>query len=509
MFQRLGINQLRTIMTATRVRSKDDCSEESGSLYDGEDSEGSEQEEDFQVAKGVRSHNSTHVAEKTTQGTRGHKRVVAPGVNEQQIRITRQRSATINQQSFLNLTTTTHPSSTATTNQESTQNITSATQFTSSAAAEQNYTQGLTAAAQANSPIQADISDHIADEELVPRQRSMGKQLESLSRGLGTKIPIQIYDGKRRPEPPIQVAKFASEGGIILRQHIPIFPHWKEYKKQENEGKITDYIGKLAGQFTMDVDSKAVKDACVDMIKGGQRQMRYRLKRKYFTGVPANQVRTTSPVPCMTDDQWKDLVQMWSTPNHKNNCVKNKLNCEKVQFPQCTGSQSYIAKSYVVRQEKYKDMEPSAIDLFKEMHCSKKKGFSEAVQKAIGDMEAMVATPVEDGQHVLSSTEVVSNVLSSSSKFLHNAGLLPTSKRSNTRTISTRMQELQTQLDTERQEKNGFREEMETLKAQSQASEATIANQTTEIADLKKSLSENNSLLRQILSINRGQMTPP
>lgn len=267
MFQRLGINQLRTIMTATRVRSKDDCSEESGSLYDGEDSEGSEQEEDFQVAKGVRSHNSTHVAEKTTQGTRGHKRVVAPGVNEQQIRITRQRSATINQQSFLNLTTTTHPSLTATTNQESTQNITSATQFTSSAVAEQNYTQGLTAAAQANSPIQADISDHIADEELVPRQRSMGKQLESLSRGLGTKIPIQIYDGKRRPEPPIQAAKFASEGGIILRQHIPIFPHWKEYKKQENEGKITDYIGKLAGQFTMDVDSKAVKDACVDMIK--------------------------------------------------------------------------------------------------------------------------------------------------------------------------------------------------------------------------------------------------
>ncbi|KAL5647496.1 hypothetical protein ACJX0J_041851, partial [Zea mays] len=182
--------------------------------------------------------------------------------------------------------------------------------------------------------------------ELVPRQRSRGKQLESLSRGLGTKIPIQISDGKRRPEPPIQAAKFASEGGIILRQHIPIFPHWKEYKKQENEGKITDYIGKLAGQFTMDVDSNSVKDACVDMLKGGQRQMRL-------------------------------------APRGQNNCVKNKLNREKVQFPQCTGSQSYVAKAYVVRQEKYKDVEPSAIDLFKEMHCSKKKGFSEVVQKAI------------------------------------------------------------------------------------------------------------------------------
>lgn len=35
------------------------------------------------------------------------------------------------------------------------------------------------------------------------------------------------------------------------------------------------------------------------------------------------------------------------------------------------------------KQEKYKDTEPTAIDLFKEMHCSKTKGFSESVKKAI------------------------------------------------------------------------------------------------------------------------------
>jgi hypothetical protein len=35
------------------------------------------------------------------------------------------------------------------------------------------------------------------------------------------------------------------------------------------------------------------------------------------------------------------------------------------------------------KQQKYKGAEPSAIYLFKEMHCSKKKGFSENVQKAI------------------------------------------------------------------------------------------------------------------------------
>ena len=50
----------------------------------------------------------------------------------------------------------------------------------------------------------------------------MGRQLESLSRGLGIKIPTQITEGNKRPEPPIQAAKFALEGGITLRQHIPI-----------------------------------------------------------------------------------------------------------------------------------------------------------------------------------------------------------------------------------------------------------------------------------------------
>lgn len=35
------------------------------------------------------------------------------------------------------------------------------------------------------------------------------------------------------------------------------------------------------------------------------------------------------------------------------------------------------------KQEKYKDVEPTAIDLFKECHNSKKLGFSEPVKKAI------------------------------------------------------------------------------------------------------------------------------
>jgi hypothetical protein len=35
--------------------------------------------------------------------------------------------------------------------------------------------------------------------------------------------------------------------------------------------------------------------------------MRYNLKKLYFNGVPADKVRTTSPLKSMTDDQWREL----------------------------------------------------------------------------------------------------------------------------------------------------------------------------------------------------------
>jgi hypothetical protein len=50
---------------------------------------------------------------------------------------------------------------------------------------------------------------------------------------------------------------------------------------------------------------------------------------------------------------------------------------------------------------------------------------------------------------------------------------------------------------------------MKTLKATLQEYVATIANESIEIQDLNTSLAENNSLLRQILRINWGQMPCP
>jgi hypothetical protein len=121
----------------------------------------------------------------------------------------------------------------------------------------------------------------------------------------------------------------------------------------------------------MDTRTKAVKDACIDLLKGGQRQMRYRLKMKYFNGLSENQVPKTLPISSMIDEQWLALVNMWSKSEHKvsltacyslkiflvthvtqfcllqEKCSKNKINHEKVQFQQRTGSRCYIAQAHL------------------------------------------------------------------------------------------------------------------------------------------------------------------
>lgn len=76
------------------------------------------------------------------------------------------------------------------------------------------------------------------------RGRNVGRDLDRISRGLCAKIPVQIAEGNRRPEAPMQAAKLAAEAGIVLRDHIPILPHWKEYKK--DEALVTNYMGKIA-----------------------------------------------------------------------------------------------------------------------------------------------------------------------------------------------------------------------------------------------------------------------
>ena len=148
-------------------------------------------------------------------------------------------------------------------------------------------------------------------------------------------------------------------------------------------------------------------------------------------------------------------------------------------------------------------------------------------------MEAIVAEPEHDGQHVKSSTDAVSEVLPQSSKFLYNVGIVSSSKSSTRVGVSSKVQELQAQLEMEKQEKAELRLEMDSLKLQAQESESTMAKQSheidmlkdtiksqaqqskaamakqsEEIESLKKTVQDCSGFLRQMLTF-QGQVPPP
>ena len=70
-----------------------------------------------------------------------------------------------------------------------------------------------------------------------------GKGLERITKALGTKVPIQIAQGMKRPEKPLRAAKFASGCGLVARSHLSVLPHFKEYKKMLVYWRTT--LGKL------------------------------------------------------------------------------------------------------------------------------------------------------------------------------------------------------------------------------------------------------------------------
>ena len=83
---------------------------------------------------------------------------------------------------------------------------------------------------------------------MTPKTRlRKGRGLERITKSLGSKVPIQIADGMKRPEKPLQSAKLASECGLVARNHLLVLPHFKLYKK--NASLLENYIGKVAVSY--------------------------------------------------------------------------------------------------------------------------------------------------------------------------------------------------------------------------------------------------------------------
>ncbi|KAE8788521.1 hypothetical protein D1007_37449 [Hordeum vulgare] len=266
---------------------------------------------------------------------------------------------------------------------------------------------------------------------------------------------------------------FSFTSAFCKWNHLPVLPHFKEYKN--NATLVEDYIGKVAANFEINTDSETIKYVCKDVLQKSSKNRRHNIKKKYFDTVAANKVSTKSLVPHLTDGEWQALVQMWSTPRHKETCVSNKINREKVVYQQRTGSRHYTAHIFATKEER-KGEELSAIDLFKATHNSKKHGFSEPVKIAILEMAKMKDAPVPEGEEPKSDAEIV-EVLKTEVKqstFLRNVGLKSSSNNSSKGTVvlAAHVRDLQQKVERSELQAEVMQEEMAAIKLKAEEYEA-------------------------------------
>uniref|UniRef100_J3LR70 Uncharacterized protein n=1 Tax=Oryza brachyantha TaxID=4533 RepID=J3LR70_ORYBR len=256
-------------------------------------------------------------------------------------------------------------------------------------------------------------------------------------------------------------------------------------------------------KFQTDVTSPPVKKACVAMMKKAVRQQRYKLKKKYFDACPLHLVPKTSPVTSMSNDQWDKLVDYWKSEEKMVISEKNKTNRSKVQFHQTTGSRSY--EMHIVNlANKYQNEPPNALDLFKELHYSKTKGFTPIVQSIIAQVEDKIHAPLDDGEESKDVTDAVFEVLGQKNKkngFLANVGMKTFLRADNAES----QRELQAELVAEQQTSNDLRElvktqqqQMDEMMKKFQESETARARQDEE---LKNKQAETDALIKGLMSM--------
>ncbi|KAE8794575.1 hypothetical protein D1007_30614 [Hordeum vulgare] len=267
--------------------------------------------------------------------------------------------------------------------------------------------------------------------------------------------------------------------------------------------KLTRAMGAKAN-FEMDTESSVIEYACTDILKNSLRNRCHHVKKVYFDNVEASKVSIKSPVSDITDTEWQRLVELWSTPRHKETCANKKVNRTKVKFAQKTSSRCYVVHVHAT-QEQRKGEVLSALDIFKVTHNGTKHGFSEDVQVAISNMEENMTAPVQEGEERKSSISVVAEVLTKhrpSSKFLKNVGLQPNSTDKSSKSndvLNARVLGLQEQLDMSRQRSEVMHEEMDAMKRKEAEAEATQAERDKSYELLLKKAEENDAKYAQLM----------
>ncbi|KAE8774953.1 hypothetical protein D1007_52629 [Hordeum vulgare] len=111
-----------------------------------------------------------------------------------------------------------------------------------------------------------------------------------MTKSLGTKVPIQIAEGMKRPQQPLHATKFSSECGLVARSHLRVLPHFKEYKN--NATLLEDYIGKVVKE-----ERKGEELSVIDLFKATHNRRKHGFLEPVKIAILEMEKRKDAPVP--------------------------------------------------------------------------------------------------------------------------------------------------------------------------------------------------------------------
>ncbi|KAE8804663.1 hypothetical protein D1007_19325 [Hordeum vulgare] len=257
--------------------------------------------------------------------------------------------------------------------------------------------------------------------------------------------------------------------------------------------KLTRAMGAKAN-FEMDTESSVIEYACTDILKNSLRNRRHHVKKEYFDNVEASKVSIKSPVSNISDTEWQRLVELWSTPRHKETCANNKVNRTKVKFAQKTGSRCYVDHVHATLLVSLVSVSNLCISSILSLVLLTRN-------------QKLIPILLGDGEERKSSVSVVAEVLTKhrpSSKFLKNVGLQPNSTDKSSKSnaaVNARVLDLQEQLEMSRQRSDVMREEMDAMKRKAAEAEAAQAERDKSYELLLKKAEENDAKYAQLMAL--------
>ncbi|RHN82113.1 putative transposase, Ptta/En/Spm, plant [Medicago truncatula] len=154
-------------------------------------------------------------------------------------------------------------------------------------------------------------------------------------------------------------ANFVTEISIVVLKNAPF--NVKKWRKipQETENKI---VSKVLDTFDID-NTKHNRDVIIDTAKRLYRNHRCRF-RKHFSQYKTNEIALEHKPDDLSDEDWKYLVDYFSSPEFKEISYRNKSNKSKQVINHRCGRKSFQAVSYDARDPETKK-EPNYKDLWR------------------------------------------------------------------------------------------------------------------------------------------------